>query len=187
MDNSYALQTLLHVVRSAAAGNIKLPLKMGVKESQINELLTLNTQELHDIASMSQANFLRIEFDADALDVALRINADNSKRRQEIIQMLQAGASYPVMKHLYGLTTEDMANYKKIIGLSRNEGRPANASESEQEQIWRTMKQAGSLDSDQLPELLLQAHRETGVKINTIWLLLKEWWGQYDQNSSAHI
>lgn len=183
MDNKsgYALHTLLYVVRMAAEGDFKTPMKLGVNEKQINELLTLNNQELHDMASMSQANFMSIQFDCEALDVALNLNAIKSKRRQQIFHMLKAGASYPVMKYLYGLTTEDMANFKKIMNLPRNEGRPANATESEENEIWELMKPAGDLNSVILPELLLNTHQKTGVKINTIWLLLKEWWGEKDQ------
>ena len=179
LDNKsgYALHTLLYVVRMAADGDFKTPMKLGINEKQIHELLTLNTQEIHDMASMSQANFMSIHFDPDALEVALNLNAVKSQRRQQIINMLIAGASYPVMKYLYGLTTEDMANFKKIMRLPKNEGRPVNATETEEMQIWELMKPAGNLDSENLPELLLKTHQETGVKINTIWILLKEWWG----------
>lgn len=176
--SGYALHTLLYVVRLAAEGDIKTPMKLGLAEQQIHELLTLNSQELHDMAAMSQANFMQIQFDSEALNVALNINSAKSRRRQEIIDMLLAGASHPVMKHLYGLTTEDMVHYKKMLNLPKNEGRPSHATDSEQATLWELMKPAGQLDSPILAKMLLNAHHSTGVKINTIWGLLKEWWGQ---------
>lgn len=39
------------------------------------------------------------------------------------------------------------------------------------------MRKPWGLDSDQLAALLLNAHQKTSIKINTIWVLLKEWWG----------
>ena len=179
MDNrsEYALSTLMFVVRLAAEGDFRTPLKLGLSEQQIHELLTLNNQEIHDMANLAKANFMTIQFDQEALNVALNINAVKSSRRKEIFQMLDAGASYPVMHHLYGLTTQNMANYKKIMNLPKNEGRPSSASESEEHELWELMKSAGGLDSEELAPLLLNAHQKTDVKINTIWLLLKQWWG----------
>jgi len=78
-----------------------------------------------------------------------------------------------------------MANYKKIMNLPKNEGRPSNATESEQHELWELMKQAGSLDSEELAELLLNAHQKTSVKINTIWGLLKEWWGDEQEKTGV--
>ncbi len=184
IDNKseYALSTLMFVVRLAAEGDFRTPLKLGLSEQQIHELLTLNNQEIHEMASIAKANFLNIQFDQEALDVALNINAVKSLRRKEIFQMLSAGASYPVMHHLYGLTTENMANYKKIMSLPKNEGRPMNATEKEEHELWELMKPAGSMDSENLAQLLLNAHKKTSVKINTIWVLLKEWWGDESSN-----
>ncbi len=180
IDNKteYALSTLLFVVRLAAEGDFRTPLKLGLSEQQIHELLALNNQEIHDMATLAKANFMHIQFDQEALNVALHINAVKSLRRKEITDMLHAGASYPVMHHLYGLTTENMANLKKIMNLPKNEGRPVSATESEEHELWELMKEAGGLDSDQLAPLLLKAHQKTRIKINTIWVLLKQWWGE---------
>jgi len=176
-QSEYALSTLMFVVRLAAEGDFRTPLKLGLTEKQIHELLTLNNQEIHDMATIAKANFMTIQFDQEALNVALNINAVKSLRRKEIYKMLTAGASYPVMHHLYGLTTENMANYKKIMSLPKNEGRPTSATEKQEHELWELMKPAGGLDSDQLATLLLNAHQKTSIKINTIWVLLKEWWG----------
>ena len=179
IDNKseYALSTLMFVVRLAAEGDFRTPLKLGLSEQQIHQLLALNNQEIHDMATLAKANFMTIQFDQEALNVALHINAVKSLRRKEIVHMLNAGVSYPVMHHLYGLTTENMANFKKMMNLPKNEGRPVNATESEEHALWELMKPAGGLDSKDLAKLLLNAHQKTQVKINTIWVLLKEWWG----------
>lgn len=185
IDNKseYALSTLMFVVRLAAEGDFRTPLKLGLSEQQIHQLLALNNQEIHDMATLAKANFMTIQFDQEALNVALHINAVKSLRRKEIVQMLNAGASYPVMHHLYGLTTENMANFKKMMNLPKNEGRPLNATETEEHELWELMKPAGGLDSEDLAKLLLNAHQKTQVKISTIWVLLKEWWGDEQTKS----
>ncbi len=62
IDNKseYALSTLMFVVRLAAEGDFRTPLKLGLSEQQIHELLTLNNQEIHEMASIAKANFLNI-------------------------------------------------------------------------------------------------------------------------------
>jgi len=183
--SGYTLHTLLHVVRRAAEGDIRIAMKLGIREHQIAELLTLSSQELHDMAAMTHNQFISISFDADALETALRINKKKSLRRQEIIRMILAGASHRVMKYLYGLTTEDMANYKKLAGMKDTDGRPKNATEEQQAQIWEIMKSIKSFDDPKLPGYLLRANEATGVKVNSIWILLKEWWGRSGQSNQT--
>ena len=184
IKSGFALQTLLHVVRLAAKGDIKTALNLGIKEHQINELLTLSSQELHDMANMSHSPFIKIEFDSDLLETALRINERHSQRRQEILNLIRSGASYPIMKHLYGMTNEEMSNFKKITN-SHQHGRPVKPDDEMQEQLWHLMQPINSLDDPRLPGRLIDAHSETGVKVSSIWILLKEWWLPDDNPSNA--
>ncbi len=178
----YALHTLLHIVRSASQGEYKIAKKLGLTDDNINELLTLNHQELHDLAAITKANFVKIEFDSEALVVALKINEANSQRRQQIQAMLKAGASYPVMQHFYGLTYDEMANFKKMLHLPSGEGRPAEPTASEDEQLWEILKPVDNLDTETLPDLLLTASKETEVPISSIWISLNKWCKQNNED-----
>ena len=172
-----ALNALMYVVKQAAIGNIKVPLALGLTEWQANELLTLNNQELHKMAIMANLNILNIEFDREALDIALKINDQKSTRRKEIFEMLEAGASYPVMNSLYGLTTANIGSYRKMVNLPMKEsigGRPHLGTQAQQDDVWEAMKSAKGFNDPGLAKALLNAHKKTGLKISSIWAILKE-------------
>jgi len=181
MRSGFALQTLPHVVRLAAEGDIKTALKLGIREKQIAELLTLSSQELHDMATMPHSPFLKIEIDADILETALRINERRSERRQEILTLIQFGASFPMMNFLYGMNKEEMSNYRKISPDSPNtQGRPGRPTDEEQEILWKKMKLIQSLEDPRLPQRIIAVHQETGIPVNSMWIILKEWWNKKD-------
>jgi hypothetical protein len=183
MTSGFALQTLLHVVRLAAEGDIKTAMKLGIKEKQIAELLTLSSQELHDMSSMTHSPFIQISFDADILERALRINERHSERRQEIQTLVKFGASFPMMNYLYGLNKEEMSNYRKIVpDPYKTLGRPSRPSDEEQEILWEKMKPIQSLDDPRLPQRIITTHQETGIPVGSIWILLKEWWEKNDNS-----
>jgi len=181
MTSGFALQTLLHVVRLAAEGDIKTAIKLGIRESQIAELLTLSSQELHDMSSMTHSPFIQISFDADILETALRINERHSERRQEILDLVKYGASFPMMNYLYGLTKEEISNYRKIVSNpQKTQGRPVKPTDEEQAILWEKMKPIQSLDDPRLPKCIIKAHQDTEIPVNSIWCVLKEWWEQRD-------
>jgi len=184
-----ALYALRYVINQAAKGHFKIPLSLNINEQQAYELLTLNNQELHDMAIMANLNILTINFDTEALKIALEINNAKSQRRQEIFKLLKAGASYPVLNHLYGLTTDNIGHYRRIIDLpakKRKGGRPAGCTEEEKTVLWGIM---GAIEDQfnnrELSTLLLDAHEKTGLEISSIWTTLKEWWGDENHKRKA--
>ncbi len=182
-----SLQALSYVVKQTALGNLKAPKALNISEEQANELLTLNNQELHDMALSANLNILTITFDPEALKIALEINNAKSSRRQSIFEMLEAGASYPVMHHLYGLTTVNIGYYRRMIGFPEKEkkgGRPTCGTEAEKILIWELIgKTKGRFNNPELSKLLLTAHKKTGLKISTIWTILKEVWEESNKDT----
>jgi hypothetical protein len=183
-----ALHALMYVVKQTAIDNIKVPLSLGLTEWQANELLTLNNQELHEMAILANLNILKVEFDQEALDIALKINDKKSLRRQEIFRMLKAGASYCVMNALYGLTRANIGSYRKMVNLSVEEskgGRPSNPTEQEENELWELMKPAQDFNDPNLSKLLLNANEKTGVKISTIWVMLNKFWEEEERERNV--
>jgi Protein of unknown function (DUF2857) len=170
----YTLQTLLYVSRMAAQGELGAISRLGIRYDQAEKITAMSTQDIHEMALTVRSPFMQIAFDPDALDSAFTVLAMRIKQRSEIVQLLQAGASFPVMKHLYGLNTADVSTYRKVLNLPKANGRPTIPDESKQQEIWDSWKQN---DNPQLSltERLLNIHRETGVKINVLWALMQEW------------
>jgi len=177
IDSDYIFQSLLYLIKIIANGEIKNAMEFGIKENQLTELLTLNSQELHDIANITNVNLIsNIEFNPDVLDIALVINRDKSKRRKKTLQLLKAGASYPLLHHLYGLSIEDTANYRKLLNVGNSKkGRPRGISDNDKDELYKLFDSIDSLNDPSLPDLILAASEETEIQADSIWILLKEW------------
>ena len=173
--SEYAFQTLLYVSRMVSDGDYSTPEKMGISREQMLVIRELTTQDIHSLSALTQANFLSIAFDKNALSIALNIIVDKNLRQNEIYEMLKAGASYPVMKYIYGITTSDMAACRKVLNLPKSEGRPSLPSDVIQNQVWSIIKPDDIQETDKLSEKLLFVSRKIGVKINVIWTLLNHW------------
>ena len=174
-ESEYAFQTLMYVSRMVSEGDYKTPEKMGISFEQMGVISDLTTQDIHILSALTQANFLSVEFDHKALDVALTIIVDRNIRQKEIYELLKEGASYPVMKYIYGITTSDMAACRKVLNLPKCEGRPSLPSEEEQNELWEYINPEDIKQSDTLANKLLSVSKETGIKINVIWATLNQW------------
>lgn len=172
----YALHTLLYLTRMASHGDYETPRQLGVKQQQMERILALNTQELHDMARMSRTPLMSITFDTDALDAVLEACGKHVQQRDLMFRLIDAGASHPVMNALFGLTRSDMTDYRKYRNITDGNGRPAIPSDEEKNTIWHVWKQ--QLHDNQnlgLAEQLLAIYQQTGVKISAIWPLVMEW------------
>lgn len=175
----FALQSLLFVSSLVAEGDYETLLRIGIRGDQLEKILALNIQEIHEIASISKASFIDISFDSNFLDTAIDLCDQRIKQRNQIYQMLKAGASLPAMNQLFGLTSADLANLRKFLNLPKVNGRPMLPSEADQARIWEIWKNTLT-ENLSIAERLLLIHQQTHVKINAIWPLVQDW---FDFNS----
>ena len=174
--SDYAFQTLLYVSRLVSEGDFKTAECMGLSNEQMSTIGDLSTQDIHVLSDLTQAKFLSVQFDQKALDKALVIIGDKKRHQHKIYELLKKGASYPVMKYLYGLTTSDMANYKKFLNLPKSEGRPSLPSEDKQHNLWKHITHVDiHIKTEELADKLLHASKATNLQINVIWLVLNKW------------
>lgn len=173
-QEEFALHTLMFVSRMVAEGDYETPHRLGLRNDQIEKILALSTQEIHEMALTTQARYMQIKFDSEALDVAMMVCGRRIRQRELILQLLTAGASLPVMRALFGLTSADTASFRKYLNLPKADGRPCIPTEAEQAQIWELWR-ATEHEPFEIAERLLYIHRQTQIKINAIWPLIQEW------------
>ncbi|WP_125218639.1 DUF2857 domain-containing protein [Methylomicrobium sp. wino1] len=169
-----ALHTLMCVSRMAAEGDYETPHRLGLRNDQIEKILALSAQEIHEMAATTKAAYMQIRFDSDALDAAMMLCGRRIRQRELILQLLTAGASLPVMRALFGLTSTDTAGYRKYLNLPKADGRPSIPSEDEQARIWEHWRETEQA-SLSIAERLLYVHQQTQIKISAIWPLIQEW------------
>lgn len=175
-ESDFAFQTLLYVSRLVSKGDFKVAECLGLSNEQMSKISELTSHDIHVLSGLTQAKFLSIQFDKKALDKALLIIRDKNRNKMKIYELLKQGASYPVMKHLYGLTTADMATYKKFLNLPRREGRPSVPTDGEQSLLWKHITHNDiHIKPEELADKLLHASRTTNMQISVIWMTLHKW------------
>ena len=172
--SEFALQSLLFISRMAASGDYETPLRLGIRPDQVEKILSLNAEEIYEIAAINKVQFYQLSFDSESLDTAFDLCSQHIQQRQQIILMLKAGASLPVMKQLYGLTSADLARFRKYLNLPSVNGRPTLRLWINGNRIWDSWKNT-QLENLSVAESLLYVHHKTQLKINAIWPLIQEW------------
>lgn len=168
------LNLLILVTKMAAQGDFPTMRKLGIRHDQLDKLQALSTQEIQQIALITKAKFVSIQFDADALDMAINIGHHRVGERNAIIALLKAGATRPIMHQLFGLTQSETANLRRFLALPKADGRPPVPTEQQETALWHVWQQIRHKEREMSLQLLY-LHEKTGIKANVIWPLLQDW------------
>jgi hypothetical protein len=147
-------------------------------------LQALSTQEIQQMALIAKARFVTIQFDSEALDVAITLCHQRVAQQQLIIALLRAGASKPIMNQLFGLTSLETTELRRFIVLPRADGRPTIPDDQQQADLWHSWQKIRQHVTE-LPLLLLELHEKTGLKINAIWPLVQAWSQNVSESNAA--
>jgi hypothetical protein len=169
----FMLQTLFYITRLVTEGDYGQITSLGLTEQQAKKIGTMPLDELHELALTMRSHMFKVAFDTRILDAAFDIHRRKTLERQEMLAMIQAGASGANMAEFYGINKAAYTQMRSQVGLSINDvGRPQIPGEKAQRLIWSAWLQHEGLDA---PQRLLAVHAATQIKIRAIWQLLNEW------------
>ena len=172
--SEFTLNLLILITRLAAKGDYPTMQKLGIRADQIDKLQALSTQEIQQMALITKTRFVSIQFDADALDMAINLGSHRVERRNVIYALLKGGATKPILHKLFGLSSLEMANLRRFMSLPKADGRPPVPTEQQEHDLWHAWQQVRTQETD-LAKQLLELHEKTGIKVNVIWPLLQDW------------
>lgn len=172
--SEFTLNLLILVTRMAAEGDYQAMEELGLRYDQVDKLQALSTQQMQEMALISKANFVSIQFDAEALDIAIKLGLQRVEHRNLIVALLRAGATKPIMQQLFGLTYLETAGLRRFMALPKADGRPPIPTEQQENDLWRAWQNIRQRPAE-LASQLLQLHELTGIKVNVIWPLILSW------------
>ena len=181
LRNSHAdftLQVLLYLARLAAQNDLTTPGRIGLRPDQVEAIGTLNARQLHELALNTKTKWVDVKISEDVLDKALHQLKSRTQQRETVLAMVRGGASFSMMNALFGLSTTDHADFRKLIGLS-NQGRPSMPCDDVQAQIWQCWT---TNKAQTLAQRLLAIHDDTGVDLSAIWHLIQSWHAQMPES-----
>lgn len=160
---------LLMCVRSMAEGQ---PRSIGLRSQEIATLWSLRPAQLRWIAC-SRAHFVDVHIDPDRLR-ALLAQIELSHEEEALqAELLRARAPSALMHHLFGWTTWDFAEQRRLLGLRWTGRAPAFPSEPialQAESLWRQLERAPHPLS--VSQRYLHMARQFDLGIDTIWQMV---------------
>jgi Protein of unknown function (DUF2857) len=121
----FMLQTLFYITRLVTEGDYGQITSLGLTEQQAKKIGTMPLDELHELALTMRSHMFKVAFDTRILDAAFDIHRRKTLERQEMLAMIQAGASGANMAEFYGINKAAYTQMRSQVGLSINDvGRP---------------------------------------------------------------
>jgi len=137
--SEYMLQTLFYIVRLVNDGDYSLVESLGLTQAQAQRIGSMSLEGLHELALTMRAHMFKIAFDSAILDAAFDIHQRRRQEKQQILDMILAGASFPVMANLFGINKAEFAHWRRQLNLADNDvGRYELPDEATQRLIWST-------------------------------------------------
>ncbi|MEQ1638937.1 MAG: STY4526/YPO1902 family pathogenicity island replication protein [Methylococcales bacterium] len=174
-NTEFTLNLLILITRMVAQSDYHAINQLGIRKDQIEKLQSLTTQQLQQMALITQSRFVSIAFDSAALDAAIVLGNQRVAVQNTILALLDGGASNAIMRKLFGVTLNEISEMRRFIELPKLDGRPLTPTENQVQALWQVWQEPDFPKTSAIAKQLLYLYDKTGVRINIIWPLLQEW------------
>ena len=137
-------------------------------ENRIDEL---SIGELQELAAYLPDHAITIQINTSSFNRSIHQQRCSAHERHQVQRLLEAGASFPVMNALFGMTSKDVSRLRQRFQIRQVNGRPSVLTDAQQitvKQLWYE-----TLDQLSPAEKLLEIHARTLLPINMLWDALK--------------
>jgi len=173
--NQAVIAQALHDLRN---GQLRRCKAMGFGE---RELDALKHPALVSVLINATVSWCSVKVNRDVLHRLLQQVADVEKEIATVDRMLRLGASTEMVSKFYGLTHQEVALRRSILGLPKRKGRHPVLSEAQETGLWERWKpaieQRGiTLDDDMaMLELTLDLAEDLAIPASVIWATIRSW------------
>ena len=173
--NQAVIAQALHDLRN---GQLRRCKAMGFGE---RELDALKHPALISVLVNATVSWCSVKVNREVLQRLLRQVEDVEKEIATIDRMLRLGASTEMVSKFYGLTHQEVALRRDILGLPKRKGRHPVLSEEQDRGLWerwkRALEQRGiALDDDiAMLDLILDLAEDLALPASVIWATVRGW------------
>lgn len=173
--NQAVIAQALHDLRN---GQLRRCLGMGFGEEELD---ALKHPELVSVLVNASVAWCSVSVNREVLKRLLRQVHDVEREIATVDRMLRLGASTELVSRFYGLTHQEVALRRSILGLPKRKGRYPVLGEAQDAALWKQWK-AGvaergiALDDDMAMLALTADLAETmGLPMSVIWATIRNW------------
>ena len=167
--NQAVIAQALHDLRN---GQLRRCQAMGFGEEELD---ALKRPELVSMLVNATVSWCSVKVNRDVLKRLLRQVADVEKEIATVDRMLRLGASTEMVSRFYGLTHQEVALRRDILGLPKRKGRHPVLSEEQDTDLWERWKPAVdqrgiALDDERaMLEITLDLAQDLALPASVIW------------------
>lgn len=173
--NQAVIAQALHDLRN---GQLRRCKAMGFGEQELD---ALKHPALVSVLINATVPWCSVRVNSEVLKRLLRQVADVEQEIATVDRMLRLGASTEMVSKFFGLTHQEVALRRDILGLPKRKGRHRVLSEEQDVQLWEHWKpaieQRGIAFNDDMTmlDLTLDLAEELGFPASVIWSAIHSW------------
>ncbi|MDR3351547.1 MAG: DUF2857 domain-containing protein [Zoogloeaceae bacterium] len=173
--NHAVIAQALHNLRNGQLQRVKA---MGFDEADLEALKHPATASMLANATVSWCS---VTINRDALRCLFQRVSETNREIDEIDRLLRLGATTDILGESYGLTHQEVALRRTVIGLPKRKGRHRALSDEESTELWRrcsTTVRQEHIDPQDKPAMLRMAAdmaEQMTLPLAVIWNALRAW------------
>ncbi|ATZ93004.1 MULTISPECIES: DUF2857 domain-containing protein [Dickeya] len=167
---------LTQLVMDLKSGYIRRCESLGLKQEEMQLLLSLTIEDLHYLSN-SPVSVLQFQIHHENFVRLIQHARREQLRSQRIDRALSLGGSIELMQHMFGLSSVEVANRRRIAGIDVRPGRGVVLSEQESEELWERWQKAAvsDIDSAEGLDVMMLAAEQMDVSLTAVWHAVKGW------------
>ena len=155
---------------------------MGFDPREVRAMEALTVKHLQRLSELG-ANFMDFRIDHDCFNKLLDRLTDERQIEHLQDDLLGAGAPVAMMHHYWGMTAQDCASRRRVLGLETLIGRPQRLSDDELEQLWHLWAELDGVEDDR--ERYVRLAERSGHSLTIIWPVV-EAGRRFPDNQAKH-
>ncbi|GKV90407.1 MULTISPECIES: DUF2857 domain-containing protein [Pectobacterium] len=177
---------LTQLVMDLKSGYIRRCESLGLKQEEMQLLQSLTIEDLHYITN-SSVSVLQFNLHHENFYRLVQHARREQMRVQRIDRALSLGGSIELMQHMFGLSSLEVANRRRIAGIDVRPGRGVVLSEEDSAALWQRWQLATveNVDSGEGLDVMMLAAEQMDVSLTAVWHAVRSWSQTHSMNVSA--
>lgn len=169
---------ITQVLQDLRSGQLRRCLSIGFTEQQ---LAALKRPELLSVLANAQVGWCTVKVNPAVVQRILTQAIAVTEEVAAIDRLLRAGASTEMMSQYHGLTHQEVAMRRNVLGLNKRKGRHPALDEAQDVELWRRWKplrdqrQLDVTDEAAMLQLALDVAENMALPLSVVWATIQGW------------
>lgn len=171
MRSELNLQVCQYAIDAVREGDLNIAQDLGFTVEELKAMESLTLRDLRHLVRMG-SHFMQLRVDHECLSRALdHIQRESAQDRLQD-ELIRLGASFRMMKALYGMTSLQFSARRHLLDVNGGMGRPSEPSAEAETAAWYAW---GKHPDQSIPERVVSTARDSDLTAHQVWMLVERW------------